>query len=214
MGVPQGSALGPLLFSIFVNDIPRVLKFAKIVLYADDTALFFSSRNVDELENALNRDLSNIHQWYQMNKLTLNVSKTKSMLFGTHQLHSRRNNPVLSLYISGNPLSQMNVYKYLGVLLDSNLNFHEHISQVTAKVNQRLGMLKRHRSLLTFNIAHLLYKTTVLPLFDYCSVVYMSAPTTFTIDLQISQNKFACFCCSNQRDKMLQTYLKFSAGPT
>ncbi len=90
-GVPQGSTLGPLLFIIYLNDLPQVLINSCISLYADDTAIYYQSNNANETEVMLQEDLVLIQNWMKVNKLSLNVSKTKSMLF----IYSRTSDSVL-----------------------------------------------------------------------------------------------------------------------
>ncbi|KAI8493251.1 hypothetical protein Bbelb_292550 [Branchiostoma belcheri] len=88
VGVPKGSVLGPLLFIIYINDLPDQIIHGHIALYADDTALFFAAKSVSEVNKALNADLQNIQKWLETNRLTLNTSKCKAMLFGTcNRLH-------------------------------------------------------------------------------------------------------------------------------
>ena len=82
IGVPQGSILGPLLFAIYINDLPKVLQNTKVTLFADDTALYCSSQSARDLQTMLNQDLDRLAQWLYEHKLTLNVSKSKFMLIG------------------------------------------------------------------------------------------------------------------------------------
>ena len=82
VGVPQGSILGPLLFSIYLNDLSAQLRNTTVTLFADDTALYCSSDSALELESMLNKDLETLGEWLHRNKLTLNVTKSKFMLIG------------------------------------------------------------------------------------------------------------------------------------
>ena len=82
-GVPQGSILGPLLFILYLNDLPRVVKHCKISLYADDTCVYIASKGPQQLEEMLNEDLSSMCKWFSHNELLLNAKKCKLILFGT-----------------------------------------------------------------------------------------------------------------------------------
>ena len=83
IGVPQGSCLGPLLFLLYINDLPFALKKAKTTMYADDIMISYSSKTLDELHRVLNAELVNIEKWLQANQLFLNVVKTQAMIVGS-----------------------------------------------------------------------------------------------------------------------------------
>ena len=83
-GVSQGSTLGPLLFSIFINDVTSIVKQLQLKRYADDTAVIYSGKNSTDISNILNSELIDIKQWLDNSKLTLNITKTKSMLIGSY----------------------------------------------------------------------------------------------------------------------------------
>lgn len=85
-GIPQESCLGPLLYSIFTNDLPLTLKNTKILMYADDLTIDPAESTADELRSVLNHELQTVVEWITNNKLVLNVSKTKSIVFGTKTL--------------------------------------------------------------------------------------------------------------------------------
>ena len=93
-GIPQGSILGPLLFLIYVNDLPNCLKYTRCNMFADATQIDTSSNNIDSIANTLNEDLANISDWMKANKLSLNASKTEYMVIGSHKrLHQTRQSP-------------------------------------------------------------------------------------------------------------------------
>ena len=169
-GVPQGSVLGPLLFIMYINDLPSVTKYCKVHLYADDTLLFFESSSVQAIEAALSQDLDHVVGWLNQNYLMLNHSKTKVMLLGTHQKLSS----VQSFAVSVNDADLERVYKfkYMGVFLDPCLNWNEHIDHIGNKISSRLGMLRRARKVIPKEACITLFNAMVLPLFDYCCVVW------------------------------------------
>ena len=84
-GVPQGSILGPVLFTLYFNDLPSCVEFCKVMMYADDTVIFFSAPQISEIELQLNLELINLSEWLSTNRLILSLKKTEFMVFGTHQ---------------------------------------------------------------------------------------------------------------------------------
>ena len=110
-GVPQGSILGPLLFVMLINDLPSRLNTCSTLMYADDTVLFYSSKDVNEIERALCRDLQLLESWLRDNSLFLNKSKTECVLFGTASRLSTVTN--FSIYVSGSLIERVSEFKYL-----------------------------------------------------------------------------------------------------
>lgn len=102
-GVPQGSILGPLLFLIYINDLPKCLELCEISIYADDTVIYYSSSAPTAVEQALNKDLSNVSKWFDENLLTLNITKSNSVLIGSsHKLKACND---VSLVVNDSPLT-------------------------------------------------------------------------------------------------------------
>ena len=158
-GVPQGSILGPLLFVIYLNDLPQVLMNSRISLYADDTAVYYESGDILETQLMLQQDMELINNWMRVNKLSLNVKKSKSMLF------SRRRADIdakLEIVVDDVMFKQVESFKYLGLYLDPKLNFNQHIKNTCAKARYKLSTLGRCRQYISQDISLLLYKSLVL----------------------------------------------------
>ena len=189
-GVPQGSILGPLLFLVYINELPAVIEHCEVSLYADDTVLYCFSKDSHQLESKLNEDLYNVALWLKENKLTLNLSKTKSMLIGSNR--KLVNVSSLSVSIFDCDLDSVNEFKYLGITLASDFTWSDHVDYVISKVNQRLGLLRRIKHLLPFTARLLFYNSLVLLVFDHGDLVWGDKNNvTLMNDLQVLQNKAA-----------------------
>ena len=140
IGVPQGSILGPLLFNIFINDIVKSSTKFNFVLYADDTTLHstlaFFGQDVVEVQNIIISELQNIFKWLDVNKLCLNVAKSKFMLFHMPQKEISQ----LSFNINDMVIEHVNEFKFLGLILDSNLNWKAHLKAISPKIFRVIGL--------------------------------------------------------------------------
>lgn len=165
MGVPQGSVLGPILFSLYINDFAHSLKHAKAVLYADDTALMISSKSCQEAEFLANQDLRNTLRWFKANKLELNIKKTKFILFASN----RKVHPGLcNLNLGQTKIEQVTTHKYLGITLDSSLHWAPHIEQLTKKLAFGCFTLVKARKHFFPQIVRLIYFTVFHSHMTYC----------------------------------------------
>ena len=122
-GIPQGSILGPLLFTIYINDLPSCNLFSKPRMYADDTTLTTSAEDPCVLEHKMNYDMNLIQSWLSANKLTLNVKKTKYVLIGS-QFKLSQINSDFTVKVNNTPLERVIKQKFLGVQIDESLNLH------------------------------------------------------------------------------------------
>ena len=162
-GIPQGSVLGPIMFIVYINDLPNAVN-SYVKIFADDTKLFRVISN-NEDRQSLQSDLEALHNWSQKWQLKFNESKCKIMHYGSH-------NPNYSYSINNIALEPSATEKDLGVTFDDGLKFSKHVSSITAKANSRLAIIKRSMNELTIDIFLPLYKALVRPLLEYCSPVW------------------------------------------
>ena len=144
VGVQHGSCLGSLLFLIYINDLPSAVQSSTVSIYADDTSLCLKSKDISQLNEAINVDLEHLDSWLKGNKLSLNVAKTQSMLIATKPKHRTLNNAAgnLNLEIRDRELNVVKKTKYLGVQVDNSLDWKEQIKAVSSKVSRAIGFLK------------------------------------------------------------------------
>ena len=153
-GVPQGSILGPLLFIIYINDMNQALENCITHHFADDTNLLYAHKDPKIIKKVVNRDLFLLFQWLCANRLSLNVSKTEFLIFRP----PKRSLPErIVLTINNQKIYESYKMKYLGILLDTRLSFKAHISELSKKLSQSIGMLYKMRSLSTPSILLSLY---------------------------------------------------------
>ena len=171
-GVPQGSILGPLLFTIYVNNIAVPSLNCDVHFYADDTILYSSGTSIEtataNLQNAFNRfQLSLIRL-----KLVLNSSKTKCMVL-TRSVDTNAFTGIFTL--KGEQIEQVRSYKYLGIWLDDKLSFKDHVEHLTKKLRGQIGFLYRNRSCFSLASRKTIVQSVVMSVFDYGDVLYMHA---------------------------------------
>lgn len=171
-GVPQGSVLGPSLFSLGIADIQLVPKYCTIHLYADDIQLSFDFPHCDaeRAGNRINGDLSRISLWIKKNGLILNASKSQTMLVGSH--FSRERIGALALLVDGQSIGHCRSVKSLGLTIDSALKFDIHVSEVCRKVYLSLKRLYPYKYTLNSETKKMLVSALVFSHFHYADVVY------------------------------------------
>ena len=170
-GIPQGSNLGPLLFTLYINDLPNCLKQTQASMFADDTNISTFGSSLPEIENKINNDLHNVNSWLETNKLTLNAKKTEFMLIASkRKLTQLTENP--NIYIGNHNIKQVSKKKVLGILLDEDLKWKEHNNALCKTLSKSIARLKRARCLVTYEALIKMYNSLVLSHFTYCSNVW------------------------------------------
>ena len=189
-GVPQGSILGPLLFLIYINNLPNCLKFTNPCFYADDTQIFISSFDIGALANNINFDLKNLSDWLTINKLQFHSLKTKLMIVGsTYNLNTKSGNLFNVISIDNNLVSRVTSSKCLGVLQDEKLTFETHIEYMCKKACAGIGALRRIKPFVPHCTLVTLYRSLIQPHFDYCSPLWDTCGKQLKDKLQKIQNR-------------------------
>jgi Reverse transcriptase (RNA-dependent DNA polymerase) len=206
MSVLQGSTLGPILFLCFINDIYNCTLLT-MFLFADDTNALAKGNNLPNLVDFINIELQKVALWFRANKLVINVSKTKYMIFRTRNRNVNLNGKdifmnfnkpnaverpelkikLIRVHNDGDISNQ--TYKLHGVLFDEYLSFNQHIVQVQNKISKSLFLLNRSKNFLTPKALKLLYFATVHSHLTYCPIIMGMAPKTHLSKLIIMQKK-------------------------
>lgn len=167
MGVPQGSILGPLLFVIYINDLPKISNVCQFFLYADDTAIFVRDKNADALQERLNTTLPKISEWLQSNFLSLNTSKTVYQNYSNHKTATH-----FVVQIDSVNIEHKETILYLGIYIDKNLKFSSHISKTVNIISRNIGMIGRAKHFVSSKNIIQLYNALVLPYINYCCFLW------------------------------------------
>ena len=209
IGVPQGSCLGPLLFIIYINDLPQAVKNSTVAMYADDTSLSYRSGDIRQLSEVMNKDLTTIVEWLKGNKLSLNVSKTKAMVISTKQKERclAKTNEELSLVIQEERIDTVLAAKYLVIKVDRNLNWKGHIKALSSTVSRAIGFLKHAKSFLHHATLKTLYTGIIEPHFRFCCSVWGNCGAIEKNQLQKLQNRAARILTNSRYDADARTLL-------
>ena len=185
-GVPQGSILGPLLFILYMNDICSVSKLLFTLLYADDTCVLLSGKDLNDLIAVLNVELISLSVWLKSNKLSLNTQKTFFMVFHRARLKTANCN---DLVIDNASITRVNSAKYLGIIIDVKFNWIEHITYIKNKISKAIGIMYKARQYLNKSSLVNLYYSYVYPYLTYCIEVWGCAYPTHLQCLFLLQKK-------------------------
>ena len=187
-GVPQGSVLGPLLFIIYTNDLPNILKSSRVILFADDTTIFIKGKNKNILYKLIQKDLDLVTDWFKANKLSLNVSKTNLINF------YKKSNAVncenaQCLKMAGETISEVDCAKFLGIYIDKHLEWNEHINYVHSKLSHSNYIICTCKNYLNKRNLLTLYYSLFHHYLNYGIINWGNAKEMYLNGLRILQKK-------------------------
>ena len=176
-GVPQGSILGPLLFIMYTHDMSKIAPENKVIVYADDTTVLVSGRNLTEAKQHSNDILNRFEQYFTLNKLSINPTKTKYMIYKP-SVRGKRSRRLLydltntKIEMNGVLLEQVQSIRFLGVIINDKLKWNDHKQHISRKVCKSLGLLYKCRDIMTEQECINMYRTFIQPYFLYAIEVW------------------------------------------
>ena len=168
-GVPQGSVLGPTLFYIHISNISKACHTFTLSLYADDTTMHSSSKNIDLAVYNVNKDLKSVRHWFCRSGLIQNTKKSETVIIASHK--ALKTNRDINIFFGLN-IKEQRHFKYLGVVVDESLSWNNHVSYIASRVYPKLKLFHRISSFLSPAILLKIYKMTVLLILDYGCIVW------------------------------------------
>ena len=183
-GVPQGSVLGPILFLIYINDLPQIFPQLKSVLFADDSTLYITGDDPISMIETANSDLEILHNWCVSNRLTINSNKTYYMLFTNKPIDT-----LPPLKYDTSEIAKVLQYKMLGITFDERMTFKSHIANISHKLSRNISLLYQVKNFMPRNVLQIMYNAHILPYFQYCTPIWCNTYPTHLLTLFRLQKK-------------------------
>ena len=183
-GVPQGSILGPLLFIIYINDLPIVCNPNTSYLYADDTAIFIEGKDENEVQRTIDILLPKMEDWFVANQLSLNTDKTYYQIYTNKKMEE-----TISLNLYGANIKRAESVKYLGVFIDDDLKWHTHLSKLHTILCRNVGIMSKVRYFLDSSHLRLLYNSLFLSHINYCCLIFSNTFSSHLSEIEKLQKR-------------------------
>ena len=178
--------LGPFLFLIYVNDLPNISKVLTFFLFADDTNIYFEADSLSRLQTVVNKELKKLYTWLIVNRLALNIDKTNFLIFHPFNKANKEN---VTLKINKKAIQEKSQIKYLGIILDTALNWKSHIDKISNTISKSIGIMYKIRPFVNKETLKILYYSLIYPHLTYAVEAWGSAIETQLNRLLILQKK-------------------------
>ena len=191
-----GVPLGPLLFILYVNDITYTSNILDFILFADDTTILYSHKDINSKINMVNEELQEVNNWFKANKLSINASKTNFIILGTPYMTSTKAREDFNVILDNTALERVKFTKFLGVLIDECLTWKNHINCISKTISRNIGVMNKLKHYIPYRILHTLYCTLISPYLNYGILIWGNTCKSY-MDKLVKLQKWAIRVVSN-----------------